>query len=61
MNGEELVLFYPEEFEWIAWEKVMLYSVEPKLPLLDIQLIRLVVMRNNDKFTEEEKRRNLVR
>ena len=61
MNGEELVLFYPEEFEWIAWEKVMLYSVEPKLPLLDIQLIRSVVMRNNNKFTEEEKRRNLVR
>lgn len=44
MRSERLERFYPTEFEWIAWEKVMLYSIEPKLPEMDIELIRKTVM-----------------
>ena len=44
MRSERLERFYPTEFEWIAWEKVMLYSIEPKLPEMDIELIRRTVM-----------------
>jgi len=42
MEGR-LAVFYPDEFEWIAEEKMMLYSIEPKLPLLDIDRIRTVI------------------
>jgi 5'-3' exonuclease len=42
MDGR-LAVFYPDEFEWIAEEKMMLYSIEPKLPLLDIDRIRAVI------------------
>ena len=42
MDGR-LAVFYPDEFEWIAEEKMMLYSIEPKLPLLDIDRIRTVI------------------
>jgi 5'-3' exonuclease len=42
MEGR-LAVFYPDEFEWIAEEKMMLYSIEPKLPLLDIDRIRAVI------------------
>ena len=42
MEGR-LDVFYPDEFEWIAEEKMMLYSIEPKLPLLDIDRIRAVI------------------
>jgi 5'-3' exoribonuclease 1 len=42
MDGR-LAVFYPDEFEWIAEEKMMLYSIEPKLPLLDIDRIREVI------------------
>jgi 5'-3' exonuclease len=42
MDGR-LAIFYPNEFEWIAEEKMMLYSIEPKLPLLDIDRIRAVI------------------
>jgi hypothetical protein len=42
MEGR-LAVFYPDEFEWIAEEKMMLYSIEPKLPLLDIDRIRSVI------------------
>jgi 5'-3' exonuclease len=40
---DRLAVFYPDEFEWIAEEKMMLYSIEPKLPLLDIDRIRAVI------------------
>jgi 5'-3' exonuclease len=60
MNGDRLRRFYPETFDWIAWEKVMLYSIEPKLPELDILLIRSVVDSEKDKLTEGERLRNLV-
>lgn len=42
MKGE-LSLYYPDDFEWVAEERMMLYSIEPKLPLLDIDRIRDVV------------------
>jgi len=42
MEGR-LAVFYPDEFEWIAEEKMMLYSIEPKLPLLDIDRIRTII------------------
>jgi 5'-3' exonuclease len=42
MKGR-LCLYYPDEFEWVAEEKMMLYSIEPKLPLLDIDIIRGVI------------------
>lgn len=42
MEGR-LAMYYPDEFEWIAEEKMMLYSIEPKLPLLDIDRIRAVI------------------
>jgi 5'-3' exonuclease len=42
MDGR-LAVFYPNEFDWIAEEKMMLYSIEPKLPLLDIDRIRAVI------------------
>lgn len=42
MDGR-LAVFYPDEFEWIAEEKMMLYSIEPKLPILDIDRIRTVI------------------
>jgi 5'-3' exonuclease len=42
MEGR-LAVYYPDEFEWIAEEKMMLYSIEPKLPLLDIDRIRTVI------------------
>jgi 5'-3' exonuclease len=42
MEGR-LGVFYPDEFEWIAEEKMMVYSIEPKLPLLDIDRIRAVI------------------
>lgn len=42
MEGK-LAVFYPDTFEWIAEEKMMLYSIEPKLPLLDIDRIRTVI------------------
>lgn len=45
MMSKELEMFYPETFEWVAWEKMMLYSVEPKLPEIDIEKIREVVRR----------------
>ena len=45
MSGE-LSLYYPDEFEWVAEERMMLYSIEPKLPLLDIDRIRDVVRSN---------------
>ena len=60
MNGERLALYYPDEFEWIAWEKTMLYSIEPKLPLLDIPRIRGVVEENKSNFSEREKKLNKV-
>jgi len=43
MRSKRLERFYPDEFEWIAWERVKLFMVEPKLPELDIPLIRSVV------------------
>ena len=60
MIGSRLERFYPDEFEWIAWEKVMLYSIEPKLPELDISLMRQVVDSVRERFTEVERLRNLV-
>ena len=42
MKGR-LSLYYPDEFEWVAEEKMMLYSIESKLPLLDIDIIRGVI------------------
>ena len=42
MSGR-LALYYPDEFEWVSEERFMLYSIEPKLPLLDIDRIREVV------------------
>jgi len=60
MSSERLILYYPDSFDWIAWEKVMLYTVEPKLPELDIQLIRDVVHEQKHRFTEVETKRNLV-
>lgn len=45
MSGS-LAMYYPDEFEWVAEERMMLYSIEPKLPLLDIDRIRQVVAEN---------------
>jgi len=42
MSGR-LALYYPDEFDWVSEERFMLYSIEPKLPLLDIDRIREVV------------------
>lgn len=38
-----LSLYYPDEFDWIYEERMMLYSIEPKLPRLDIEKIRGVI------------------
>ena len=60
MRGKRLERFYPETFDWIAWEKVMLYSIEPKLPLLDITIIRSIVDSQKEKFSDAEKKRNII-
>jgi len=60
MVDGSLVRFYPDEFEWVAWDKVMLYSIEPKLPLIDIESVRIVVRSKLSDLTEEERRRNIV-
>jgi len=60
MRGKALELFYPTSFDWIAWEKVMLYTVEPRLPLLDVERIRSVVESHKDGLSELERIRNTV-
>ena len=60
MCGKILERFYPDTFDWIAWERVMLYSIEPKLPELDIALIRSVVDSVKDLLLDVERLRNLV-
>jgi len=60
MNGERFNEFYPERYEWMAWDKVMVSTVEPKLPLLDLQLYKEVYERNRDFFSEEEKKRDVI-
>jgi 5'-3' exoribonuclease 1 len=42
MTGR-LAVYYPDTFEWIAEDRMMLYSIEPKLPELDIYRIRQVI------------------
>jgi len=44
----------------MAWDKVMVSTVEPKLPLLDLQLYKEVYERNRDFFSEEEKKRDVI-
>ena len=45
MEGR-LAVYYPDSFDWIYEERMMLYSIEPKLPELDIEKIREVVAEN---------------
>ncbi len=60
MNGERFNEFYPERYEWMAWDKVMISSAEPKLPLLDLQLYKEVYERNREFFSEEDKKRDVI-
>ncbi len=56
MKSKELEMYYPATFEWVAWEKFMLYSIEPKLPLISVDAIRAVVARNKKKLDTHAKK-----
>ena len=56
MKSKELEMYYPTTFEWVAWEKFMLYSIEPKLPLISVDAIRAVVARNKKKLDTHTKK-----
>lgn len=60
VNGinEKLVLYYPDEFGWCAEEKFMVYSIEPKLPLFNLEKVREVFKEEEGKLNEIEKTRN---
>ena len=49
-------MYYPTTFEWVAWEKFMLYSIEPNLPLISVDAIRAVVARNKKKLDTHTKK-----
>ena len=56
MKSKELEMYYPATFEWVAWEKFMLYSIEPNLPLISVDAIRAVVARNKKKLDAHSKK-----
>jgi len=56
MKSKELEMYYPTTFEWVAWEKFMLYSIEPNLPLISVDAIRAVVARNKKKLNTHTKK-----
>jgi 5'-3' exonuclease len=56
MKSKELEMYYPTTFEWVAWEKFMLYSIEPNLPLISVDAIRAVVARNKKKLDTHAKK-----
>ena len=55
---EKLTLYYPEEFGWCSEEKFMVYSIEPKLPLFDLEKVRGVFEEKKEMLKESEKTRN---
>jgi proliferating cell nuclear antigen len=60
VNGikDKLILYYPEEFGWCSEEKFMVYSIEPKLPLFDLEKVREVFESKSKLLTERENERN---
>ncbi len=55
LSKEEYSHFFPEQFEWVAWEKSMTSQIEPKIPPIDVKLFRQIYSSMKDKLSEEEK------
>jgi 5'-3' exonuclease len=60
MKSDELSQFYPNSFEWVAWERFMLYEINPDLPLIDINKIKEVVLRNKSILDSQSSEREKV-
>ena len=53
-----IIEYYPREFKLDLYEKFMLYSAEPILPLIESNKIRDFFKDNAEKLTDKEKELN---